>query len=78
MTEGAASAADGREAPAGTVAEEAARLLAAVQEWAGSTGAGNTDAHGGPDCRYCPVCQLIALLRNFAEPEPAKPTSCPA
>jgi hypothetical protein len=63
----------------GPLAEEAARLVEALSDWArthsgdipGAVGA----AVGGPDqfgasveCRLCPVCQAIALLRQ-ARPE---------
>ncbi len=68
----------------GSVGEEAAKLLAALQGWAKETGgdyAGATgaaaagaasalhriDEHvatGGEDCRYCPLCQMIAVVRQ--------------
>ncbi len=68
----------------GSVGEEAAKLLGALQDWARETGhqqagaagaaasglvAGlqNLNEHlatGGEDCRYCPVCQAIALVRS--------------
>lgn len=61
----------------GALGEEAARLLQALQEWtrgrsdhAGSSSTGGllSDlnehiATGGTDCRYCPLCQLIAAVR---------------
>jgi hypothetical protein len=68
----------------GSVSEEAAKLLLALQDWA-KEGAGDaTDATasaaagaaaaahrinehlatGGPDCRYCPLCQVIAAVRG--------------
>ncbi len=57
----------GDDVPTGSLAEEAARLVAAAQEWlrnatapAGVTG--EVDAAG--TCRYCPVCQLVAALRD--------------
>lgn len=70
--------------PAGSVAEEAARLLGALQGWAAEAGVGGTDAAGsarsgaaralhdvnehiatgGRDCTYCPVCQVISLVRG--------------
>jgi hypothetical protein len=66
--------------PAGSVAEEAAKLLQALQGWAkesGSDYAGATGAAaqklasinehiatGAADCKYCPVCQALALLRR--------------
>ncbi len=65
----------------GSVAEEAAKLLAALQDWARDSGARATaDAWGesfsdrlrdigehvghGPDCRYCPVCLAINVVRD--------------
>ncbi|HET7387895.1 MAG TPA: hypothetical protein VFJ19_14665 [Nocardioidaceae bacterium] len=48
--------------PVGSVGEEAARLLRALQgsahEWAGHVAA------DGPECRYCPLCQLIGAVRE--------------
>ena len=67
----------------GTVAEETAKLLAALQDWAqNSAGAhaaaaahtavalaeslrGVTGQLGhGPDCRLCPLCQAINVVRD--------------
>jgi hypothetical protein len=51
----------------GPLAEEAARLFAAAQEWFHRTlgdGAGARIATGAPECAWCPVCQLIRALRN--------------
>lgn len=53
--------------PVGSASEEAARLLAALQDWARRTSAGAGDvplATGAPECRLCPLCQLIGLLRD--------------
>ncbi len=66
--------------PVGSVAEEAAKLLGALQDWARessheSAGAAagaasafkNLNEHiatGGKDCKYCPVCQLISVVRQ--------------
>jgi len=61
----------------GALGEEAAKLLQALQDWthensgdAGRKAPGEllSDlnehiATGGKDCRYCPVCQLIAAVR---------------
>jgi hypothetical protein len=59
--------------PVGSVAEEAAKLFAVLQ---GAAGAGSeseeqTHQHAnehedklGPDCVWCPVCQLIHRVRN--------------
>ena len=66
--------------PVGGVAEEAAKLLGALQDWAkengqeSSTGAAGAAsafrslnehiATGGEDCKYCPVCHLISVVRR--------------
>jgi hypothetical protein len=52
----------------GSVAEEAARLLEAVQEWVRGH-PGHVDENGEPlTCRLCPFCRLLALARG-AQPE---------
>jgi len=65
----------------GSVGEEAAKLLHALQDWAGHTGGEQTEATasaaaspwqhlnehvatGAPECRYCPVCQVIGAVRQ--------------
>lgn len=46
------------------VVDEATRLMEAVQEWlAGATG-GLPIATDGVECRVCPLCQLLSLLRG--------------
>jgi hypothetical protein len=66
--------------PVGSVGEEAAKLLQALQGWAKETSpeyVGVTTAaadklkdinehiaSGGSDCQYCPVCQAISLVRR--------------
>ncbi|HET6988065.1 MAG TPA: hypothetical protein VFI00_15675 [Kribbella sp.] len=58
--------------PIGSVGEEAAKLFAVLQQAAAGT-SGTTqapvddEAHQhklGPDCVWCPVCQLINKVRN--------------
>jgi hypothetical protein len=60
---------------AGSLAEESARLLAVLQEWAarGSSAArdlaeGLENAADGtghsPECSVCPICQAVRLLRG--------------
>ncbi|MEV4261934.1 hypothetical protein [Kribbella sp. NPDC049584] len=52
--------------PVGSVAEEAAKLFAVLQDAAG-THPVEEDKHEhklGPDCVWCPVCQLIHRVRN--------------
>ena len=67
----------------GTVAEETAKLLSALQDWAKDSGqthasAASQAANGladsvrglgdhighGPDCKFCPVCQVINVVRE--------------
>ncbi len=67
----------------GTVAEETAKLLAALQDWAKDSGSAHASAASqaadglaesvrgfnehighGPDCKYCPVCQVINVVRE--------------
>jgi hypothetical protein len=53
--------------PVGSAAEEAARLFAAVEEWArGRSGLLDPEQRGGAAaaCGVCPVCSGIALLRE--------------
>jgi len=50
----------------GDIAEEAAKLFAAMQDWA-SNHLGDTSAHiatGAPECQWCPVCQVVSVLRG--------------
>lgn len=46
--------------------DEAAKLLDAVQDWVRrNLGAeGGHIATGAPECAWCPVCQLITVLRG--------------
>jgi hypothetical protein len=46
--------------------DSARRLLDAVRPPAGTSTGASPDAagHGGPDCRWCPVCQTAAVLRG--------------
>jgi hypothetical protein len=57
--------------PVGSAAEEAARLLTAVQDWARTRFDGEHLATGGAECQVCPMCQGIALLRHV-KPETAE------
>lgn len=63
--------------PMGSLAEEAAKLMAVVQTWAQDRGApvDEDDAQPGPAhdpvspaCRYCPVCAAVRLA-GAATPE---------
>ena len=70
--------------PVGSLGEEAAKLLHALQGWAKDSGSDYADATaaaaqgaagafqdlnehiatGGQDCKYCPLCQAISLVRQ--------------
>lgn len=54
----------------GTAAEEAARLFAAVEDWARTRAGGCVGpehlATGAPECTVCPICQGVALLRQVS------------
>ena len=70
--------------PVGSLGEEAAKLMSALQGWAREHGedyanaaagaasgaAASMDsinehiATGGKDCKYCPICQVIAAVRE--------------
>lgn len=43
--------------------EEAAKLLAGVQEWARRTFPEPEGGHSS-ECQWCPLCQLMALVRG--------------
>ena len=47
----------------GSAAEEAAKLAAALQDFARRT-TGEHIATGSAECRLCPLCQLISLVRD--------------
>lgn len=46
--------------PVGTLAEEAAKLLTAAQEWATS----RLEGDDASSCQLCPICQAIGALRQ--------------
>jgi hypothetical protein len=54
----------------GPLAEEAARLVEAIGEWARGAAGGVSlpTAGGGPECQVCPFCQLLAVVRR-TQPE---------
>jgi hypothetical protein len=56
---------DGPEGPtASPFADEARKLMAAVQEWAQRTMPEPPSGHGGPECQWCPLCQFASILRG--------------
>jgi hypothetical protein len=44
--------------------DDAQRLLAAVQEWAQRALPAPPSGHPGPECQWCPLCQLASVLRG--------------
>ena len=51
----------------GSLAEEAAKLLGAAETW-WREHAPALPEHTGPECRVCPFCQVLAVVRH-AQPE---------
>jgi hypothetical protein len=47
----------------GSAAEEAAKLAAALQDFV-RRATGDRVATGSDECRLCPICQLISLVRD--------------
>ena len=52
----------------GSAAEEAAKLLGAVQDWAGKRFDSEHLANGSSECQVCPLCQAVAAIRHV-QPE---------
>jgi hypothetical protein len=53
----------------GPLGEETARLVDALSEWArGHVGGEASIATGSAECKLCPVCQLLTVMRQ-ARPE---------
>jgi len=54
----------------GPLADEAARLVEAIGEWARGAAAGVSmpTAGGSAECQVCPFCQLLSLVRR-TQPE---------
>lgn len=48
----------------GTAGEEAIKLLGAVQDWLRREPLSEHLATGAPECTWCPICQLVAVLRG--------------
>jgi hypothetical protein len=47
-----------------TIGEEAFKLLEAVQDWLRREPLSEHLATGAPECTWCPICQLVAVLRG--------------
>jgi hypothetical protein len=63
MSESETGARPGQHAP-GPLGEEAQRLLTAIQEWAQRTMPAPPSGHPGPECQWCPLCQVASVLRG--------------
>ena len=56
----------------GSVAEEAAKLLGALSDWAKETAhdvAHDVDRHlatGAEECTYCPICRTVHVVRELS------------
>ena len=50
--------------PVGTLADEAVKLLAAAESWWRD----HAPDHAGPECRVCPFCQVLSVVRG-TQPE---------
>ena len=48
----------------GPWADEAQRVLTAIQDWAQRTMPAPPSGHPGPECQWCPLCQFASLLRG--------------
>ncbi len=56
-----------REPEVGSVADEAAKLLGALSDWA-KDAAHDVDSHvatGAPECTVCPVCRAVHAVRGL-------------
>lgn len=51
----------------GSIAEEAAKLFGAAEEW-WREHVPPAPAHTGPECKVCPFCQVLSMVRS-AQPE---------
>ncbi|MGY2704074.1 MULTISPECIES: hypothetical protein [unclassified Nocardioides] len=52
----------------GSVADEAAKLLAALSEWA-KDAAHDVESHvatGAEECTYCPICRTVHAVRGLS------------
>ena len=44
--------------------DQTRELLAVVQDWTRRNFPAPPSGHGGPECQWCPLCQLAAALRG--------------
>ena len=45
-------------------ADEAIKLIGAVQEWARQNFPAGPDGHMGAECQWCPLCQFMSVVRG--------------
>ena len=64
MAEEGGSSSNGARPGASPFGEEAQRLLSAVQDWAQRAMPAPPSGHPGPECQWCPLCQLASVLRG--------------
>ena len=56
----------GADPEVGTIAEEAAKLLGALSDWARDAAGEEHLATGAPECTYCPVCRTVHAVRELS------------
>jgi hypothetical protein len=50
--------------PRPPLAEEAAKVIGAMQEWARQNFPAGPDGHMGAECQWCPLCQFMSVVRG--------------
>jgi hypothetical protein len=50
--------------PRPQLAEEAVKMIGAVQEWARQNFPAGPDGHMGAECQWCPLCQFMSVVRG--------------
>lgn len=55
---------DGAGTDGPTVGDEARKLIDVVQDWTRRTFPAPPSGHGGPECQWCPLCQLASAMRG--------------
>ncbi len=53
-----------RDEPRPPLADEAVKLIGAVQEWARQNFPAGPDGHMGAECQWCPLCQFMSVVRG--------------
>jgi hypothetical protein len=63
----ASSSAHGHGDAVGSIGEEATKLVETICDWARRTFSEASAAHiatGSPECEWCPLCQVVAVMRG--------------